>query len=116
MLDDGRFGIQWRVSAEDCRSLEGFLAAFFENYAGQFESFRVFPGMSARLDSAGHHSGACRMSAIASEGVVDSDLRVFGIDNLFVADGSTLPYSGHANTGLTIAALALKCCEAVCDV
>jgi choline dehydrogenase-like flavoprotein len=56
------------------------------------------------------------MAMNASEGVVDADLQVFGTDNLFVADGSALAYSGHANTGLTIAALALKCCNAVADV
>jgi choline dehydrogenase-like flavoprotein len=114
--DDGNFGISWRVSDEDCRSLEKFLAIFFESYSEQFESFEIFPGMSARLDSAGHHSGACRMAANASDGVVDADLRVFGTDNLFVVDGSSLAYSGHANTGLTIAALALKCSDAVADI
>ncbi len=115
-LDKGTFGIKWSISDKDCRSLEKFLAMFFDNYAEQFESFRIFPGMSSRLDSAGHHSGACRMAMNASEGVVDADLRVFGTDNLFVADGSALAYSGHANTGLTIAALALKCCDAVSGV
>jgi choline dehydrogenase-like flavoprotein len=115
-LDNGKFRIKWSVSDKDCRSLEKFLGVFFENYSEQFESFKIFPGMSARLDSAGHHSGACRMAISASEGVVDGDLRVFGTDNLFVVDGSALAYSGHANTGLTIAALALKCCDAVSDV
>ena len=110
--DTGKFTINWSVSDKDCRSLEKFLAMFFKNYSEQFESFRIFPDMSTRLDSAGHHSGACRMAMNSSEGVVDADLRVFGIDNLFVADGSALAYSGHANTGLTIAALALKCCDA----
>jgi choline dehydrogenase-like flavoprotein len=113
LLDGGKFGIKWTVSPEDCRSLEKFLAAFFKNYVEQFESFKVFPGMNTRLDSAGHHSGGCRMARDPSDGVVDAELRVFGTDNLFVADGSTLPYSGHANTGLTIAALALMCCETV---
>lgn len=112
-LDGGKFGIKWSVSIEDCRSLERFLTAFFKSYAEQFESFRVFPDPAVRLDSAGHHSGACRMALNASEGVVDAELKVFGMDNLYVADGSVLGYSGHANTGLTIAALALKCCEAV---
>ena len=115
-LDNGMFSIKWSVSDKDCRSLEKFLAVFLDNYSEQFESFNIFPGMSARLDSAGHHSGACRMAMNASEGVVDADLRVFGTDNLFVVDGSALAYSGHANTGLTIAALALKCCDAVADV
>jgi choline dehydrogenase-like flavoprotein len=115
-LDNGMFNIKWSVSDKDCRSLEKFLAMFLDNYSEQFESFNIFPGMSARLDSAGHHSGACRMAMNASEGVVDADLRVFGTDNLFVVDGSALAHSGHANTGLTIAALALKCCDAVADV
>jgi len=112
-IEDGKFGIRWTVSPPDLRSLEKFLAAFGETYADQFASFRVFPGLGPRLDSAAHHSGGCRMAARATEGVVDADLRVFGLDNLFVADGSTLAYSGHANTGLTIAALALKCCDAL---
>ena len=115
-LDTGKFKIKWRITDEDCRSLEKFLAIFFETYSEQFENFKIFPDMSTRLDSAGHHSGACRMAMNASEGVVDADLRVFGTDNLLVADGSALAYSGHANTGLTIAALALKCCDAVADV
>lgn len=114
-LDNGKFTVRWTVSDDDGRSLEKFLSMFFETYSELFESFRIFPSMSARLDSAGHHSGACRMAMNASEGVVDADLRVFGTDNLFVSDGSALAYSGHANTGLTIAALALKCCNAVSD-
>jgi choline dehydrogenase-like flavoprotein len=114
-LGSGKFAMQWTISERDSRSLETFLAMFFENYSDQFESFRIFPNLSARLDSAGHHSGACRMAVDAAEGVVDADLRVFGTDNVFVNDGSVLAYSGHANTGLTIAALALKCCDAVTD-
>ena len=115
-LDNGKFRIKWSVSDKDWHSLEKFLSMFSANYSEQFESFKIFPRISSRLDSAGHHSGACRMAMNASEGVVDADLRVFGTDNLFVADGSALAYSGHANTGLTIAALALKCCDAVADV
>lgn len=111
--DGKRFGIRWEVSTKDCRSLERFLDAFGKSFADQFESFTVFPELGKRLDSAGHHSGGCRMAVTLEDGVVDGDLRVFGIDNLHVADGSTLAYSGHANTGLTIAALALKCCDAV---
>jgi len=115
-LDNERFRITWNVSDKDCRSLEKFLGIFFESYSEQFESFRIFPDMRLRLDSSGHHSGGCRMAINGMEGVVDGDLRVFGTDNLFVVDGSTVAYSGHANTGLTIAALALKCCDAVTEV
>lgn len=42
------------------------------------------------------------------QGVCDRDLRVFGTDNLYVCDGSALPSSGYANTGLMIGAIALR--------
>ena len=112
-LDDEKFGVNWSVSARDSRSLEKFLAIFFDNYSELFEKFDVFPDIEKRLDSAGHHSGSCRMAASDSMGVVDADLRVHGTDNLHVVDGSVIAYSGHANTGLTIAALALKCCDTI---
>jgi choline dehydrogenase-like flavoprotein len=113
LLDNGRFRIKWNFSEADSRSLEKFISMFSKSYSHLFEAFHAFLNTSARLDSAGHHSGACRMASAPADGVVDADLRVFGTENLFVADGSVLAYAGHANTGLTIAALALKCCDAV---
>jgi choline dehydrogenase-like flavoprotein len=115
LLENGQFTIKWNFSEEDGRSLEKFIAMFAKSYSHLFEAFHAFPNISGRLDSAGHHSGACRMASAPADGVVDADLRVFGTENLFVADGSVLAYTGHANTGLTIAALALKCCDAVSD-
>ncbi len=112
-IDNGRFKIKWTLSGRDVQSLEKFLALFFEKYDEQFESIKIFPDFGNRLDSAGHHSGACRMAMNDSDGVVNENLQVFGVDNLFIADGSVLAYQGHANTGLSIAALALKCCDAV---
>ena len=48
------------------------------------------------------------MSASADDGVCDVNCRVHGLANLYVCDGSVIPSSGIANTGLTIAALALR--------
>jgi choline dehydrogenase-like flavoprotein len=107
---DGTFTVHWSISRENNESLRRFLMAFFERHPDLFEEFVLFPDL---LDSGAHHSGGCRMASTESEGVVDADLRVFGTENLFVADGSVLGFSGHANTGLTIAALALRCCETV---
>jgi choline dehydrogenase-like flavoprotein len=43
--------------------------------------------------------------------VVDADHRVWGIPNLFVADGSVMPTQGAANPALTIMALASRLAE-----
>lgn len=58
--------------------------------------------------SAHHHAGTTRMSLDPQDGVVDSDGRVFGIDNLYVAGASVFPTAGFANPTLTIIALARR--------
>jgi choline dehydrogenase-like flavoprotein len=56
----------------------------------------------------GHHIGATRMAANPGDGVVDSNCRVFGTRNLYVASASTLPGSSQAHPTLTVLALALR--------
>jgi len=107
---DQRFRIRWDIAPDDSASLTRFLEAFKSRHDGMFENVALFPQL---LGSGAHHSGGCRMAANPSSGVVGRDLRVFGVSNLFVADGSVLGYSGHANTGLTIVAMALKCVDEV---
>lgn len=55
-----------------------------------------------------HHMGGTRMAASARDGVVDGDLRVWGMPNLYVAGSSVFPTSGHANPTLTIVQLSLR--------
>ena len=42
------------------------------------------------------------------ESAVDADHRVWGVPNLFVADGSVMPTQGSANPALVIMALASR--------
>jgi choline dehydrogenase-like flavoprotein len=56
----------------------------------------------------GHHIGTTRMSAQPTDGVVDAQCRVHGMDNLHIASASVLPTSSHANPTLTVVALALR--------
>ncbi len=55
-----------------------------------------------------HATGTCRMSATAVDGVVDSNLKVHDMDNLFVCSNAVFPNSGAANPTLTLVALALR--------
>ncbi|MCZ6711877.1 MAG: GMC family oxidoreductase, partial [Gammaproteobacteria bacterium] len=52
-----------------------------------------------------HHMGATRMSADPRTGVVDSDCRVHGYANLYIAGSSVFATAGWANPTLTILAL-----------
>lgn len=55
-----------------------------------------------------HQIGLTKMSHDKFEGVVDSNLRVHGARNLFVAGSSVLPTSGQANPTLVSVALAMR--------
>jgi choline dehydrogenase-like flavoprotein len=58
-----------------------------------------------------HLVGGCRMAARAGDGVVDRDLRVFNVANMYITDGSVLPTQGSANPALTIMALAARAAD-----
>lgn len=55
-----------------------------------------------------HASGTCRMGETPEDGVTDADLRVHGIDNLYVCSNAVFPSVGAVNPTLTLAALALR--------
>jgi choline dehydrogenase-like flavoprotein len=63
------------------------------------------------IDRYAHLVGGCAMASSPQTGVVDSDQRVWGVPNLFIADGSVMPTQGSANPALTIMALASRLAE-----
>lgn len=60
------------------------------------------------FNSNSHNIGTTRMAKTAEDGVVDTNCKVHGVDNLYVAGSSVFPTSGHANPTLMIIALALR--------
>lgn len=65
-------------------------------------------GYAGKIVDSGHHIGATRMADHPTRGVVDRDLRVFGLANLYVASSSVFPTGGFSNPTLTIMALAIR--------
>ncbi|HEY8576203.1 MAG TPA: GMC family oxidoreductase [Devosia sp.] len=64
-----------------------------------------------RLSSYQHQAGTCRMGNSPETSVTDVNSRVWGHDNLFIADGSLHPTNGAFNPVLTIMALAFRCAD-----
>ncbi len=58
-----------------------------------------------------HLIGGARMGRSPEDSVVGPDHRVWGVENLFVADGSACPTQGSANPALTIMALSSRLAE-----
>ncbi|MEB3064314.1 GMC family oxidoreductase [[Mycobacterium] zoologicum] len=58
-----------------------------------------------------HLIGGARMGTAPENSVVDADHRMWGVPNVFIADGSVFPTQGSANPALTIMALASRLAE-----
>ncbi len=62
-----------------------------------------------------HVQGTCRMGSDPERSVVDADGRVWGVDRLYVGDGSIVPRTLSVNPSLTIMALASRLAEHLHD-
>ena len=60
------------------------------------------------IDWGNHHMGTTRMSDDPHQGVVDPNLAVHGVTNLFIAGSSTFPTYGASNPTLNLVALTLR--------
>ncbi len=59
-------------------------------------------------DAINHHMGTTRMSSSKNFGVVDSNLKCFGLDNLYISGSSVFPTSSIVNPTFTIIAMSLR--------
>ncbi|MFT6100549.1 MAG: choline dehydrogenase-like flavoprotein [Arenicella sp.] len=60
------------------------------------------------LNGGWHHMGTTKMNQDKTKGVVDTNCKVHGIANLYIAGSSCFPTSGSANPTLTLIALSLR--------
>jgi choline dehydrogenase-like flavoprotein len=68
----------------------------------------LYQAVGQRLGGGFHQIGTTRMSASPSEGVVDQNLAVHGVPNLYVASSSVFVTSGQANSTFMVVAFALR--------
>ena len=87
----------------------------------QGEVEKIFKAMGAQSTGeftvslrADHASSLTRMSNSCESGVVDENLKVHGVDNLFVCSNSVFPSGGSVNPTLTLVALSIRLSEHLC--
>ncbi len=120
--------VTYRMSRRDRATVPHVIRALAETYfaAGAREVFPPILGQAGvdadgfrRLDldripamrlecSSQHPLGSCRMAASPDHGVVDDCGKVWGVDGLYLADGSVVPTSLGVNPQLTIMAMATR--------
>jgi choline dehydrogenase-like flavoprotein len=109
-----RLYVDWRFSDFDVdsaiRSVKLLNASFIESEVGRLKiEYESLPSIIRNQVHVGsHHLGMTRMGATPAQGVVDTNCRVFGINNLYVSSSSVFPTSSFANPTLTIVALAIR--------
>ena len=109
-----RTRLDWRISDSEQRTVLEFarlasheLAAVAELTLDQ-DLERGDANFRERCDDSNHHMGGMRMAAAALDGVVDTDLRLFGTRNCYVCSGAVFPTSGFSNPTHTVLALAVR--------
>ncbi|UVT21229.1 MAG: GMC family oxidoreductase [Nitrospira sp.] len=120
-----RFGIpmtelHWKKTGRDLATLRKSLSQFNDyvmarnfgriKFANWVFGNDGFPDYRETDDEGAgwHHMGGTRMADTVKNGVVDTNCRVFGQNNLYVAGSSVFPSGGAANPTLTIVQLALR--------
>lgn len=114
--------LDWDYSSEDIENIRSICNDFdvywsecqLTKYGNLDWRFRPESIDSDKLDllrDINHPVGTTRMAASANEGVVDSNLRVFGVDNLSVAATSAFPEVGSVNPTMTLILLTLRLAE-----
>jgi len=109
-----RISIDWRYTQVDVETVGramALLAADFQQ-TGIGELKYDAAGLESEITRygayGGHHIGTARMGKDPRSSVVDTDCRVHGVENLFVAGTAVFPTSSQANPTLTVVALALR--------
>ncbi|MNM72871.1 6'''-hydroxyparomomycin C oxidase [compost metagenome] len=116
-----RVHVHNELSAADTKTIENAVMSLGESLlsSGLITHFKPAPfdvdptqwKAPHRLAPGNHPSGTTRMSSDPSQGVVDSDCKVHGVGNVYVASTSVFPMAGYANPTLTLMALAFRLAE-----
>lgn len=108
--------VDWQLNRTDLESFGRTLVLLQEALAksgiGTLAFGDEMPSIDDTIDCF-HHIGTTRMGHGPETGVVDTDARVFGTDNLYVASSAVFP-TGHSYAPtLTILVIARMACKAI---
>jgi hypothetical protein len=114
-----RANLHWKKNKLDRTTLKKSIAAFNEWILnGDNGRLNLYDWISKDLSypadgelGGHHHMGGTRMHESKIYGVVNSDCKVYGSDNLYVAGSSLFTTGGHNNPTLPIVQLALRLSE-----
>jgi hypothetical protein len=112
-----RARIDWQISDCEIRTIRTYVKLAID-FLSAAQLADIVPDKRLFTDRVGdiitdnfHHCGGTRMASRQERGIVDADLRLFGLTNVFVCSTSVFPSSGCANPTHTLLALAIRLSE-----
>ena len=106
--------VNWQITKDELRIYRAMIEKLHGMLVGVADEINLKVDITDDwLWSAAHHSGTISMGE-KDDDLVDADLKLKKMDNVFVCDGSVIQEHSYANTGLTIASLAMRLAESVC--
>jgi choline dehydrogenase-like flavoprotein len=110
-LGQRKLEVDWCFTDHDRRSMTKTLDLLTQRFAevglGTFD-FGNDPPTLENMTDAAHQMGTTRMASRPEEGVVDTNCRVFGTENLYVASSAVFPTGPSYSPTFTILALARR--------
>lgn len=99
--------IHWQLSDIDQQTYET-TTALFQSVVSTSVDFLPWEQVKAQLIVNGHHIGTARMSEKPEDGVVDRNLKVHSMKNLYVAGSGVYPTAGISNPTFTITMFSIR--------
>jgi choline dehydrogenase-like flavoprotein len=111
--------LDWKLGQEEFPAMKDFSVRCREALkAAGLAELRLLDGLINQdetffqtMEDNYHHVGGARMGWSEADGVVDTDLKVFGTDNLFVLGAATFRTASNANTTFVALSLATRLAE-----
>jgi choline dehydrogenase-like flavoprotein len=105
--------ITWQLGPLDEQTYKQATNLFQKAVAarGGTTGFITWEEVKSHLIINGHHIGTTRMSDDPTQGVVDANLKVHSLHNLYVAGSSVFPSTGISNPTFTIITLSIRLAE-----
>ena len=117
-LGNQRADLNWDLNEVDFRTFEkgqrAVARAISSAGLGRFKLNSLTPDyVRSKVQGHYHHIGTTRMSESATDGVVNRDCRVHGVDNLYVAGSSVFPSSGYSGPTMMLMSTTLRLADLV---
>jgi choline dehydrogenase-like flavoprotein len=109
-----RVRFDWQISERELQTIRQYVLVAQRSLAGvatiipDEDLMSGSPKFFARCDDSNHHMGGMRMATSDATGVVDTNLRLYGLSNTYVCSSAVFPCSGFSNPTHTVLALAVR--------